>query len=654
MSDSAKEGQQATKPFVNWINLVNVLIEEITKSYSKVEYNRNTCLILIDRVDTISPSIRALHRRREESESKFRNQNFYIAFIKFHRVLTDIKGFIGDISQLIGYKKFKDSNEVKGKFLNIITEFETLCIELGFSNNVIVTEKDREREIQILKEDSNNTIKILKKMEDDITIKENGEEISLNMIYEEVSELQKRAEKLEGSLLHIPQISPNKLEPPSQGKPSDIRGMLCKRMLTDRSVIPVACKRMDIPSSQSQRIKAQLSILNRLRSNDKIIKFYGTSTLNDHEIMVLEWAEHGDLKKLYESEKLSWSTKLQYAHDICKGLVFLQALGIFHHDIRCENIMIVEEERRTAKIANFNLSREVTAETCLIQDLGKIVRWLAPEKMEKARRVPYNFRCEIFSFGMLLWELAYQKIPYEQMELAKIMEHVLEKKREKLDFDIDEHQDIIYLFCNAIELSWSHEPNKRPRINDLFQEFSSLLYREDDGIDESEIYTDTDADDISEESDEIIPLEEGIKAHRSKNYEKAWKCFEKHAALGDPKAKYWLGYCLYDGIYKPKDQEKAVQLYKEAADAGVADAQLRYAFAMKKKEEVFMTYLVKAANNGNSTAQFNLGDIYLKGLCGLSKDKEKGLLYFRLAALKKHPLAIKLLKQYNIDDMSSQ
>ncbi|POG68508.1 hypothetical protein GLOIN_2v230413 [Rhizophagus irregularis DAOM 181602=DAOM 197198] len=46
----------------------------------------------------------------------------------------------------------------------------------------------------------------------------------------------------------------------------------------------------------------------------------------------------------------------------------------------------------------------------------------------------YTTQCDIFSFGMLLWELAFQRFPYEDMEIDEIKKHVLSDKREHLNF----------------------------------------------------------------------------------------------------------------------------------------------------------------------------------------------------------------------------
>ncbi|RIB24352.1 hypothetical protein C2G38_2139288 [Gigaspora rosea] len=79
----------------------------------------------------------------------------------------------------------------------------------------------------------------------------------------------------------------------------------------------------------------------------------------------------------------------------------------------------------------------------------------------------------------------------------------------------------------------------------------------------------------------IMPFEEGIKAHKKKDYNTAWECFQAHSELGNATAKYWMGYYLSEGYPSGvKELVRASQLFKAAADDGIPDAQLRYAFSL--------------------------------------------------------------------------
>ena len=61
----------------------------------------------------------------------------------------------------------------------------------------------------------------------------------------------------------------------------------------------------------------------------------------------------------------------------------------------------------------------------------KRIRYCAPEVLERAPDFKYDYKCEVYSFGILLWEIAEEKIPYESYnDLVTITDIVRSKARE--------------------------------------------------------------------------------------------------------------------------------------------------------------------------------------------------------------------------------
>jgi serine/threonine protein kinase len=368
-------------------------------------------------------------------------------------------------------------------------------------------------------------------------------------------------------------------------------------------------------------------------------------------------------------------------------LSFHFIVKILHHDIRCENVLI--NENIQPKLTNFKFAREFHANTTQIDNINALIHWLAPEKLShiptdqekksKKEEPRYTIQCEIFSFGMLLWELAFQKVPYEGKSMLEIQRHVLKGNRETLDFGGLSPHPIQREFGEIIKLAWQQDPSFRPGIQSLFNMIqvsyeknvlsnkgSPLMrpLKEKDNVVEYST-GDADLDELclsdSEDQNEpfslvvpLIPVKEGLQAHKDGNYEKAWRCFEANANVGDILAIYWQGYYYLEGKHVSKDKQKAMELFRKAADAGNADAQLRYAFCLIDKENKnidstkFMKYLQLAADNNNATALYNLGDVYFSGKLGFKKNREKGIHYLRQAALHKQAKAKEILDKNNI------
>ncbi|CAB5125134.1 unnamed protein product [Rhizophagus irregularis] len=614
----------AAKPFLPWIESVTIIINDIVNQYETVEYNKKTCLVLVERVEMINLSVKTLTRRRDENLDKFQNEDYYHSFIKLEKVLKLVKDFIGDISELKGYRKFILAADVKSKANQLLIKLEDCCNNLQFT--IIISQETRSREQQSLDDDVANMTKFLK------SIDAEGKETSrtVNRIYEEVavfSQLITNLANLAGEMKEMkqnkqtifsaPTISPRELYDTEESV-SDIptnRNDVVKKLL--RNAIPVACKTLNIfddSPNEPARIKTELSILNSIQSSNKIIKFHGQSEINGHPVLVFDWAEHGNLKGLYERGPLSWVEKLKIAHDIASGLVFLQACQVYHHDIRCENILITGDTRYgtyEAKIAKFRQSREHQQRSYELRTYSTIIRCL--------------------SNGL---------------------------------YPSDNKESIAKGFTRIIDSAWAHEPKQRPTINNIYQELDSLMELnsrkrlssqslQSVSDDSNNIITPEEDEDNLTTLETILTLEEGIAAHRNGMKDIAWKCFEIHATLGDPLAIYWKAYYYLKGYYttpSTPNTNEAIKHFKQAADANVPEAQYYFANALEKAKKpgyLFLEYFTKAADNDNVLAQRELGRIYYYGLNGVEKNEEKGIQYLKLAALKNNQNAINDLKTIN-------
>ncbi|RHZ46460.1 hypothetical protein Glove_621g22 [Diversispora epigaea] len=233
------------------------------------------------------------------------------------------------------------------------------------------------------------------------------------------------------------QINSTDLDDPLTSKATDCRGKNSRIIKKIYKNSEVACKPIDLQNGdpkEAAKIQGQLAILGKLRDSLNIIRFYGLSNTENSDVMVFEWAEYGSLRELYCKYDIAWHVKVQITLEICRGLTFLHSCDILHHDIRCEHIMMTTGF--IPKIAKFKYSRMANGPTSDMKGVTDVIRWMAPEKLRDSikHHVPYTFKCEIFSFGMLLWELVFEKIPYEKWDILKIKEHVLAGNRKKITF----------------------------------------------------------------------------------------------------------------------------------------------------------------------------------------------------------------------------
>ncbi|RIA93676.1 kinase-like domain-containing protein [Glomus cerebriforme] len=220
----------------------------------------------------------------------------------------------------------------------------------------------------------------------------------MNTVIEELRLMRISLESGKGPISKPKEIRQNEIMEPSHREETDIRGSIVRRYY--KTTIEVAC--IPVKEKGDDKKQKELAILSKLSECTNILKFYGMANLDGHHNMIVEWTHYGNLMETYEAYDIPWTRKLHIATDICRAITFLQSVEIYHHDLRCENVMLTSNLE--PKLANFEYARMAAATTSSITNLVKVVHWLAPEKMnemkDKSDKYRYDSKCEIFRYSI--------------------------------------------------------------------------------------------------------------------------------------------------------------------------------------------------------------------------------------------------------------
>lgn len=176
--------------------------------------------------------------------------------------------------------------------------------------------------------------------------------------------------------------------------------------------------------------------------------------------VVVEYLPGGTLKKYLIRncrKKLSFKIVVQLALDLSRGLSYLHSKKIVHRDVKTENMLL--DLNRTLKIADFGVARveaqnprDMTGET---GTLG----YMAPEVLDGK---PYNRKCDVYSFGICLWEIYCCDMPYADLSFAEVSSAVV---RQNLRPDIP--KCCPSSFASILKKCWDANPDKRPEMDEV-------------------------------------------------------------------------------------------------------------------------------------------------------------------------------------------
>ncbi|XP_022917912.1 mitogen-activated protein kinase kinase kinase 13-B isoform X2 [Onthophagus taurus] len=191
----------------------------------------------------------------------------------------------------------------------------------------------------------------------------------------------------------------------------------------------------------------------RKLNHPNIIKFKGVCTQKPCYCIVMEYCPYGPLYNLLRnnSDCITPARVVDWSKQIAAGMQYLHAHKIIHRDLKSPNVLIGDE--RIIKISDFGTSRTWN-EVSTKMSFGGTVAWMAPEAIKES---PCSEKIDIWSFGVVLWELLTCEVPYKDMERSAIMYMVgMGKLKPPIPSTCPEGFKLLMNMC------WNYNPKDRP------------------------------------------------------------------------------------------------------------------------------------------------------------------------------------------------
>lgn len=176
--------------------------------------------------------------------------------------------------------------------------------------------------------------------------------------------------------------------------------------------------------------------------------------------VVVEYLPGGTLKRFLirnYRKKLAFKVVIELALDLSRGLSYLHSKKIVHRDVKSENMLL--NANRTLKMADFGVARveaqnprDMTGET---GTLG----YMAPEVLDGK---PYNRKCDVYSFGICLWEIYCCDMPYPDLSFADLSSAVV---NQNLRPEIP--RCCPGALASVMRTCWDANPDKRPEMDEV-------------------------------------------------------------------------------------------------------------------------------------------------------------------------------------------
>ncbi len=257
--------------------------------------------------------------------------------------------------------------------------------------------------------------------------------------------------------------------------------------------------------------------------HNNIVSVYDVGEDNGVSYMVMELVDGITLKEyIKEKGALPWQEACDYAIQICQGLGEAHSKNIIHRDIKPQNIIMTKD--KTLKVTDFGIARAVAAETTIVGStaLGS-VHYISPEQ---ARGGFTDARSDIYSLGIVLYEMLTGRVPFDGENAVSVALMHLEKEAVNVRcINMDIPIDLAYITMKAI----AKEQSKRyQNVNEMLNDLHAVLAEEvlpsrekdepeeiDEAVEEEPAY-----EPEEDEEDFNITPEEDTKKSKKKKKEK--------------------------------------------------------------------------------------------------------------------------------------
>ncbi|XP_013015665.1 mitogen-activated protein kinase kinase kinase 13 isoform X2 [Cavia porcellus] len=132
--------------------------------------------------------------------------------------------------------------------------------------------------------------------------------------------------------------------------------------------------------------------------------------------IIMEYCAHGQLYEVLRAgRKITPRLLVDWSTGIASGMNYLHLHKIIHRDLKSPNVLVTHTD--AVKISDFGTSKELSDKSTKMSFAGTVA-WMAPEVI---RNEPVSEKVDIWSFGVVLWELLTGEIPYKDVDSSAII-----------------------------------------------------------------------------------------------------------------------------------------------------------------------------------------------------------------------------------------
>lgn len=212
--------------------------------------------------------------------------------------------------------------------------------------------------------------------------------------------------------------------------------------------------------------------------HENIVSLKGVCLEEPNLCLVMEYARGGPLNRVLSGRKIRPDILVDWAIQVAKGMAYLHVgapLSLIHRDLKSSNVLLSEAilpddalEDKTLKITDFGLAREVYKTTRM--SAAGTYAWMPPEVIKNST---FSHASDVWSYGVLLWELLTGETPYKGIDALAVAYGVAVNK---LTLPIP--STCPEPWRKLMEACWHSNPRERPLFPEILDQLELIRQSE--------------------------------------------------------------------------------------------------------------------------------------------------------------------------------
>ncbi|XP_072101599.1 mitogen-activated protein kinase kinase kinase 11-like [Mobula birostris] len=225
-------------------------------------------------------------------------------------------------------------------------------------------------------------------------------------------------------------------------------------------------------SATAQNVKQEARLFAMLR-HPNIIGLMGVCLQEPNLCLVMEYASGGALNRALAGRRIPPHVLVNWAVQISQGMKYLHdeaIVPVIHRDLKSNNVLLFQPivdddmEGKTLKITDFGLAREWHRTTKM--STAGTYAWMAPEVIKTST---FSKGSDVWSYGVLLWELLTGEVPYKGIDGLAVAYGVAVNK---LTLPIP--STCPEMFAQLMSECWDEDPHQRPQFTSILEQLTAI------------------------------------------------------------------------------------------------------------------------------------------------------------------------------------